>query len=113
MSTFENRRWLVIPSDIVDTIDFTQVLESSPESLRYSIDGSKTFIKYEINEVLEPTTNTFVNPETLEETSYTIEAGIYGRPSIYSEEYPEYNHQEILDLLSTEEWTQPIEEIKE
>jgi hypothetical protein len=113
MSTFENRRWLVIPSDIVDTIDFNQVLEASLESLRYSIDGSKTFIKYEINEVLEPTTNIFVNPETLEETSYTIEIGIYGRPSIYSEEYPEYNHQEILDLLSTEEWTQPIEEIKE
>ena len=51
MSTFPNRRWLVIPSSITGSIDFNQVLEASPESLRFSIDGTKTFIKYEINEV--------------------------------------------------------------
>jgi hypothetical protein len=36
----------------------------------------------------------------------TIPAGVYGRPSIYKPEYPEYNHSEILELLSTEEWVQ-------
>ena len=113
MSTFPNRRWLVIPSSITESIDFNQVLEASPESLRFSIDGTKTFIKYEINEVLETTTNTFTNPKTLEEVEYTIEAGIYGRPSIYSEEYPELNHEEILALLATEEWTTPIIEINQ
>ena len=113
MSTFPNRRWLVIPSSATGSIDFNQVLEASPESLRFSLDGTKTFIKYEINEVLETTINTFINSETLEEGSYTIKAGIYGRPSIYSEEYPELNHEEILALLSTEEWTQPMTEILE
>ena len=112
---FPNRRWLVIPATLVETIDFNQVLESSETSLRYSIDGTKTFVKYEINEVLESYTVTVPanpnpeNPEVMgEEHTYTVEEGIYGRPSFYSEEYPEYNHEEILALLATEEWTKPM-----
>ena len=42
---FENRRWLVIPTDKIDDIDFNQVLEADKESLRKSIDNTKTFIK--------------------------------------------------------------------
>jgi len=29
---------------------------------------------------------------------------------VYSNEYTEYNHADILDLLAKEEWTKPIEE---
>ena len=108
MSTFENRRWLVIPTTLTGSVDFTQVLESSADSLRVSLDGTKTFIKYEINIVTEDYTVTAMNAETGEESSYTVTAGVYGRPAIYSEEYPEYNHQEILELLATPEWTQPM-----
>ncbi len=108
MNVFENRRWLVIPTSLTGSINFEQVLEPNDSSLRISVDGTKTFIKYEINEILEPYTVTVFNPETQEEDSYTVEAGIYGRPSIYSPEYPEYNHQEILDLLATPEWTHPL-----
>jgi hypothetical protein len=112
MSTFANRRWLIIPTTLTGSIDFNQVLESSPESLRLSVDGTKTFIKYEINEVLEDQIHTGINPETGEETSHTTLAGVYGRPQIYSQEYPEYTHEEILALLATEEWSKPMEEIK-
>jgi hypothetical protein len=108
MSTFENRRWLVIPTTLSGSVDFTQVLESGLGQLRTSVDGTKTFIKYEINIVPEDYVVTVPNPETGEESSYTVTAGIYGRPAIYSEEYPEYNHQEILELLATPEWTQPM-----
>jgi len=109
---FPNRRWLVIPATLVETIDFNQVLESSETSLRYSVDGTKTFIKYEINEVLESYTVTVPSADNLgQEHTYTVEAGIYGRPSFYSEEYPEYNHEEILALLATEEWTKPMDYI--
>jgi hypothetical protein len=112
MSTqFPNRRWLVIPTTATGSIDFNQVLESSPESLRLSVDGTKTFIKYEINEVLEDIVHTGINPETGEETTSITPAGVYGRPSIYQEGDTEYNHEEILALLSTEEWTKPMEEI--
>ena len=111
MSTFANRRWLIIPTTLTGSIDFNQVLQSSPEILRLSVDGTKTFIKYEINEILEDQTFTTINPETQEEMTYTTKAGVYGRPSIYQEGDTEYTHEQILNILSTEEWTRPMEEL--
>lgn len=108
MSNFPNRRWLVIPTSEVENVDFNQIHENSPETLRYSVDGTKTFIKYEINVVEENTTSTFINPETQEEVTTIVPAGTYGRPSIYNGVYIEYNHEDILTLLATEEWTTPM-----
>ena len=110
MSRFPNRRWLVIPASEVANVDFNQVLESSADSLRYSVDQTETFVKYEVTVVEETYTQTFTDPETQEEITTTVEAGVYGRPSIYNGTYPEYNHEEILALLATEAWTAPIEE---
>ena len=107
---FQNRRWLVLPTSIVDDIDFNQVHESNIESLRKSVDETLTFVKYEVNVVEETYTETHVDPETGEDVINTIEAGTYGRPSIYNEDYTEYTHSEILELLSTEQWTDQIEE---
>ena len=107
---FENRRWLVVPTSIIDDIDFNQVHEPNADSLRKSVDETLTFVKYEVNVVEETYTETFEDTETGEEITNTIEAGTYGRPSIYSEEYTEYTHSEILELLSTEQWTIQIEE---
>jgi len=105
MTHFVNRRWLVIPATEVQNINFDEILETSADTLRYSIDGSKTFIKYNLVETEETQVET-VNSETGESLMITIPAGIYGRPSIYKPEYPEYNHSEILELLTTEEWVQ-------
>jgi hypothetical protein len=107
MSNFPNRRWLVIPATMVDQVDFNQVLESSAETLRYSLDGSKTFVKYEVRVVEETYTEEYINAETGEPGSYTVEAGVYGRPAIWSADLPEYDHEGILALLATEEWTNP------
>jgi hypothetical protein len=107
---FENRRWLVIPTSIVNDIDFNQVHQLNVESLRKSVDETLTFVKYEVNVVEETYTETFEDPETGEEVVNTVEAGTYGRPSVYSEEYTEYTHSEILELLLTEQWTEQIEE---
>tara|TARA_R110000772_G_scaffold244031_1_gene357028 strand:+ start:396 stop:728 length:333 start_codon:yes stop_codon:yes gene_type:complete len=110
MSRFQNRRWLIIPTSIVGDIDFNQVHESNADSLRKSVDETLTFVKYEVNVVEETYTETFEDVETGEEVTNTIEAGTYGRPSVYSEDYTEYTHSEILELLSTEQWTEQIEE---
>ena len=107
---FENRRWLVLPIEKIDDINFDQVLQPNKESLRKSIDKTKTFVKYDVTVVEEDFETTYEDLETGEEVSYTTKAGVYGRPSIYSEDYTEYNHADILDLLATEEWTNPIEE---
>jgi hypothetical protein len=82
---YDNRRYLIIPSSIVDNIDFSQVHETSGQTLRYSVDNSKTFVKYELP----------------------------NRPDIYSEEYTEHTYEEILEILVTDEWVFPTDYIEE
>jgi len=108
MDTFENRRWLVIPAELTGSINFNQVLEASPSTLRYSVDQTETFIKYDVTVVTASYTQSYVDAGTGETGSYIVEAGTYGRPDIYSPIYPEYLYQPMLDLLSTPEWTLPF-----
>lgn len=108
MNTFENRRWLVLPSNLTGSINFNQVLEASIDTLRYSVDKTETFVKYDVTVVTASYTASYIDAETGETGSYVVEAGTYGRPDIYSPEYPEYRYQEMLDLLSTPFWTQPF-----
>lgn len=110
-SMFENRRWLVIPTSITGSINFGEVLQSSIDSLRVSEDGTQTFVKYEISEVTASYEQYYEDAEN-PGSWYTssVEAGIYGRPSIYSSSYSEYTHQQILDLLTGSDWTPPSEE---
>jgi len=108
MSTqFPNRRWLIIPATQVESIDFNQVHQTSPETLRYSIDGTKTFIKYDITIVEEDKVSSAINSESGEEFTYTTQAGVYGRPAIWQQGMTEYTHEEILEILATEEWATP------
>jgi hypothetical protein len=44
---FENRKYVIIDKDEVSSVDFSKVLEASADRLRYSLDGNKTFVKYE------------------------------------------------------------------
>ena len=41
------RKYIIIESSEVSNIDFSEVLETSAETLRYSVDGTKTFVKFE------------------------------------------------------------------
>ena len=108
MDTFENRRWLVLPAELTGSINFNQVLEASPTTLRYSVDQTETFVKYDVTVVTSSYTQSYVDPITHQSQSYIVEAGTYGRPDIYSPIYPEYHYQPMLDLLATPEWTQPL-----
>lgn len=83
--TYENRKYLIIPNSEVSKVNFDEVLETSAETLRKSVDEAKTFIKWDGD-----------NPSFVSNLTGT--------------EGP-YNHSEILDLLSGEEWNPPIEEI--
>jgi len=107
---YDNRRYLIIPTSITGSVDFNQVHETSAETLRLSVDGTQTFIKYEVTEVTASYTESYPDTETGEMIETTIEAGVYGRPSIYSEDYPEYTHSEILSILTGSEWTSPMDE---
>lgn len=73
-----NYTYLIIKTNEVDKIDFNQVRETSSETLRHSLDDTKTFIKWD-NE-----TPTFV--DDFEWTDGP------------------YNHTQIINILSTDEW---------
>jgi len=103
---FPNRRWIIIPANQVESINFNDVYQTSADTLRYSVDGTKTFVKYDITIVEEDIVSTFINAETGQEQSHTTPAGVYGRPSIWQEGMIEYTHEEILNILATEEWTE-------
>ena len=77
-----NRHYVIFASSEINTIDFTQVLETSAETLRKSVDETKTFVKYEGAEI----------PSSV--------------ASLTTKEGP-YSHKEILAILATEEWTNP------
>lgn len=102
---YENRRYLIIPTSILDDINFNEVQETSADTVRKSVDGTKTFVKYEVQIVEQDYDTQVVDAETNESITVTTTAGVYGRPSFYSDEYLELTHSEILQLLSTDEWT--------
>tara|TARA_R100000544_G_scaffold35615_1_gene23088 strand:+ start:160 stop:399 length:240 start_codon:yes stop_codon:yes gene_type:complete len=41
------RKYVIITSDDVSSIDFSKVHETSAATLRYNREGTKTFVKYE------------------------------------------------------------------
>jgi hypothetical protein len=75
------RNYCIFSASEVDKIDFEQVCETSAETLRFSVDGTKTFVKWD------------------GETPPCI--------SLLETASPFYTNEEILEILSTEEWTDP------
>ena len=101
---FENRRYLIIPTSILGEVNFNEVGETSTDTVRKSLDGTKTFVKYDVTIVDQDYDTEIINGETNETQIVTILAGVYGRPSFYSNEYLELTNSEILELLNTSEW---------
>ena len=111
ITPFPNRKWLVIPTTITGSLNFEQIIEQPESYFRISNDGTQTVISYDVTEVTASYTHNIIYGETGETGSYTVETGIYGRPSIYNPDYIEYNHEEILTLLSTDNWVIKRDEI--
>lgn len=81
---YEKRQYLIFKTEELDKVDFTQVLETSQNTVRKSIDKTKTFIKWENKPPF------FINEFTYTEGPYT--------------------HSEILEILSLEEWSDIVDE---
>jgi len=43
---FANRSYVIIPSGSIPWVDFDDVMETSAETLRFSVDGTQTFVKF-------------------------------------------------------------------
>jgi len=82
---YENRQFAIFSTTELNQIDFTEVLETSAETVRVSTDGTKTFVKWDAE-----------TPPPSVQALTTIEGY--------------YTYEEILNILSTSEWTALMEE---
>jgi hypothetical protein len=82
VQVYEDRSFLIFNVSEINKVNFNEVLETSADTLRKSVDKTKTLIKWE-----DPDTPEFVATLTTKEGPYT--------------------YDEILVILATPEWTDP------
>ena len=75
---FPNRRWVIFNTSETGSIDFSQVLQSSADTLRLNLSGSQTFVKYEGS---QPSSVTALSSKS-----------------------QEYTHSEMLGILTGSAW---------
>ena len=83
IQNYENRKFMIFNVSELSQIDFTQVCETSIDTVRKSIDQTKTFVKWESLEI----------PLSVD--------------SLTTKEGP-YTYDEIIIILNGPEWTQNI-----
>lgn len=83
---YNNREFMIFNVSELPNINFEEVLETSIDTVRKSVDETKTFVKWDGQSV----------PSSVQ--------------SLTTKEGP-YTYEEILDILSTPEWSSPIEPI--
>jgi len=79
---YENREFMIFDVSELDTINFNEVLETSADTVRKSVDQTKTFVKWD---------------------GVTIPPSV---DALTTKQGP-YTYTEILSILSTSEWTDP------
>ena len=75
---FPNRRWVIFNTSETGSIDFSQVMETSSDTLSLNLSGSQTFVKYEGS---QPSSVTALSSKS-----------------------QEYTHSEILNILTGSAW---------
>jgi len=88
-----SRTYVVFNTSETGSVDFSQVYETSNETLRLSNDGAKTFIKYDTQTHTDES-GSIINVVPSSVQSLTTTSG-------------SYTHSEILALLATDEWADP------
>ena len=84
LDLYEDRQYMILNMSEIDQIHFDHVLETSAETVRKNVDETKTFVKWE-GEMPDCVAN------------------------LTTKEGP-YTHSEILEILSGEDWTAPMDE---
>ena len=78
---YPDRRFVIFNITELNKIDFNQVFETAINTVRKSVDETKTFVKYDM-------------PMPSSVSSLTSKS-------------QEYTYDEILNILATPEWTDP------
>ena len=106
---YSDRNFLIFPVAELPKVDFSQVCETSEETVRLSVSGDKTFVKWD-QAPFDPTPYEIVNAETGETETITPEPP---QPPAFIVDIEDaegpYTYEEILVILATEEWSKPME----
>ena len=76
-----NHTYIIFSMTEINVVDFSQVLETSQDTVRLSVDGTKTVVKYDGD-----------MPSSI--------------VALTTKEGP-YTHEEILSIMQTPEWNNP------
>lgn len=79
---YHDRNYCIFSVNELDTIDFTQVHETSADTVRRSVDGTLTFVKWDGE--MPPCVSALTTLQGL------------------------YTHQQMIELLSGPQWTLPF-----
>ena len=82
--SFDTRKYLIIQTSEINLVNFNEVLETDADTMRFSVDGTKTFIKWD---GADPG---FIN-------------------SLSNTEGP-YNYDQFMNILATSVW-QPTNQV--
>jgi hypothetical protein len=82
LQDYENRKFMIFNVSELELIDFTQVCETSIDTVRKSVDETKTFVKWDSVEI----------PSSVE--------------TLTTKEGP-HTYEEMLIILQSSEWTDP------
>lgn len=83
LQQYDNREFMIFNVSELNQINFTQVLETSEDTVRRSVDGTKTFVKWD-----------GIMPQCVIDLS--------------TSEGP-YTYNEMLEILNTPEWLESTE----
>jgi hypothetical protein len=79
---YPDRRFVIFNVTELNKIDFNQVFETSINTVRKSVDKTKTFVKYDM-------------PQPSSVSALTTKS-------------VEYTYDEMINILATSEWTEPL-----
>lgn len=90
---YENRKYVIFNVSELNSINFDEVLETSADTVKKSLDETKTFVKFEY-------------------FAYTDESGslvenIPASVDALTTKSQLYSHSEVLTVLDGTEWTDP------
>ena len=79
VENYDNRKYVIFDYTEINSVDFSQVMETAASTTRMSVNGVKTLVKYE----------------------GAMPSSVVGLTS----KSQEYTHTEILVILATPEWS--------
>lgn len=91
--TYPNRRFVIFDCTELPLVDFSQVYETSADTVRKSVDETETFVKYDQVIVTDD------SGSIISTMPSSIEA--------LTTKSQEYTYDEILVILAGPEWTDP------